>query len=132
MSIHMRPYWTSRVAETRKPKFPAHRGETEVEVAIIGGGLVGCTAALVFASAGIRTALVEARRIGAQASGAGLGVIVPESHLLLTALHAACGRRAARLAWELHRRAAREFAALLRRATIRCDQSPAEVFHYLS
>ncbi|MGE5360254.1 MAG: NAD(P)/FAD-dependent oxidoreductase [Bacteroidales bacterium] len=132
MNIHMRPYWISRLADTRKPRFPAHRGELDAEVAIVGGGLLGCTTALVFASAGVRTALVEAKRIGEHASAAAPGVILPEPSLLLTALHAASGRRSARIAWDLHRRAARDFAALLRRANIRCDQAPADVVHYLS
>jgi glycine/D-amino acid oxidase-like deaminating enzyme len=131
MTTHVRPYWTSRLPDARRPRFPVHRGHAEVDVAIVGGGLVGSTAALVFASAGIRTAVFEAHRIGDQATVGAPGIVVPEPPVLLTALQAACGRRAARAVWEMHRRAAGEFLALLQRAAIRCDVAAAEVHHYL-
>lgn len=45
------------------------------DVVIVGGGVVGCAAACYLARAGVRTILVEAGRIGAEASGRNGGAI---------------------------------------------------------
>jgi len=132
MTARMRPYWTARLADSRKPKFPVLRGPVEAEVAIIGGGLVGCTTAAVFAAAGVRVALVEAKRIGQQATAAAPGVIVPEPVVPLATLNAIHGRRAARGAWEMSRRAAFDFVALLRRLGVRAEIDTVEIANYLS
>lgn len=50
------------------PSFPAIAAETEVDVAIIGGGITGLTAALLLAEAGQRVVLVEARTLGSGVS----------------------------------------------------------------
>jgi len=45
------------------------RGEVSVDVAVLGGGIAGCSAALHLAKRGYRVALLEARHIGYGASG---------------------------------------------------------------
>jgi len=130
MTAHMRPYWDARLA--RKPKFPVLRGPLDTDVAIVGGGLIGCTAAFVFAAAGVRVALVEAGRIGQQATSSAPGVILPEPAVPLATLDAVHGRRAARAMWEMSRRSAFDFVALLRRLGVRADVEQVEVANYLT
>ena len=48
-------------------------GHTSVDVAIIGGGLAGCAAALNLAKRGMSVALFERRTVGSQASGVNFG-----------------------------------------------------------
>ena len=131
MTTCMRPYWTARLAESRKPRFPILRGPVGVDVAIIGGGLVGCATSFVFASAGVRVALVEAKRIGQQATAAAPGVVLPEPAVPLTTLDGMHGRRAARAIWEMTRRAGFDFVSLMRRLGIRADVEPVEISNYL-
>ncbi|MFN2418896.1 MAG: NAD(P)/FAD-dependent oxidoreductase [Candidatus Limnocylindria bacterium] len=45
------------------------------EIVVIGGGIIGCAAAAILADRGARVTLVEARAIGAGASGRNLGAI---------------------------------------------------------
>ena len=45
------PLWRVRFPKSRVPSYPRHRGRLDTEVAIIGGGLTGCTIAYVFAAA---------------------------------------------------------------------------------
>jgi glycine/D-amino acid oxidase-like deaminating enzyme len=47
-----------------------------VDVAIVGGGIVGCACAWMACEAGLSVALFEARRIGAGATAAGMGHLV--------------------------------------------------------
>ncbi|TNF20898.1 MAG: FAD-binding oxidoreductase [Rhodobacteraceae bacterium] len=51
------------------PGFPALEGDAQAEVAVIGGGFTGLSAALHLAEAGVGVTLLEAQRIGWGASG---------------------------------------------------------------
>jgi glycine/D-amino acid oxidase-like deaminating enzyme/nitrite reductase/ring-hydroxylating ferredoxin subunit len=59
-------YWLKSSGEH---KYPALSGHLDCDVAVIGGGIVGATAALMLSREGARVALLEARRIGAGATG---------------------------------------------------------------
>jgi glycine/D-amino acid oxidase-like deaminating enzyme len=59
------PYWL----EDEAPGLPRARHEGHVDVAIVGGGVTGCAAALRLAEAGLRVRLHEQRAIAEGASG---------------------------------------------------------------
>jgi gamma-glutamylputrescine oxidase len=59
------PYWL----EEGIPDRPAPRHEGRVDVAVVGGGVTGCSAALRLAEAGLRVRVHEQRRIAEGASG---------------------------------------------------------------
>ncbi len=61
----MDPYWL----EDEVPAYPAARHDGRVDVAIVGGGVTGCSAALRLAEAGLRVRVHEERRIAEGASG---------------------------------------------------------------
>src|SRR5687768_5257735 len=48
-----------------------------VDVAIIGGGVIGCACAWMLARAGLSVTLYERGRLGAEASGASAGILAP-------------------------------------------------------
>jgi len=52
-----------------RPSYPAFTGEMQTDVAIIGGGFTGLSAAYHLARGGVRVALFEKRRFGGGASG---------------------------------------------------------------
>jgi glycine/D-amino acid oxidase-like deaminating enzyme len=60
------PTWE---AEIERPERPQHRGRLEVDVAVIGGGIAGLTAAYHLAKDGRRVAVFEKDRIAGSASG---------------------------------------------------------------
>jgi glycine/D-amino acid oxidase-like deaminating enzyme/Rieske Fe-S protein len=53
----------------KRTEFPILEGNIEVDVAIIGGGITGITAALQLTNAGKRVAILEARRVGGGTTG---------------------------------------------------------------
>lgn len=59
------------------PNTPSFTGEARVDIAIVGGGLTGVSAALHAAQAGARIALLEANTIGWGASGRNFGQMTP-------------------------------------------------------
>ena len=89
---------------------------------IIGGGLTGCTIACVFATAGVSVAVLERDRIG-RGMGAvcSLGLLRQEPDADFQDVVQTHGVRAARHVWQDTRRASLDFAATLRRLSVRCD-----------
>jgi glycine/D-amino acid oxidase-like deaminating enzyme len=127
--VYGRSPWIDRFPKSRVPSYPKLRGELSIDVAIVGGGLTGCMTAYALAAAGIKVALVEADRIGRGASGGSNGWITQDPATSYATTEAAIGRRSARHAWQAWRRAALDFAALLRRLEIktRAESHPALV-----
>jgi glycine/D-amino acid oxidase-like deaminating enzyme len=101
------------------PAYARQRGDLEVDVAIVGGGLTGCATAYAFAAAGVSVALFEADRIGRD-SGRSAGWITTEPPAPFLHLDAAVGRRASRQGWQTWRRAALDLQALIRRLDLKC------------
>ena len=61
----MEPYWLDDAPAVR----PGPRHDGRVDVAIVGGGITGCSCALALASAGLRVRVHDARGIAEGASG---------------------------------------------------------------
>jgi sarcosine oxidase len=68
--------WSATVAEPEIQTRP-FSGEATVDVAIVGGGYTGLSAALSLAEAGARVALLEAHTFGFGASGRNGGQVIP-------------------------------------------------------
>ncbi len=74
------------------PAFPDFTGQGQVDVAIIGGGIAGLSAALHLAESGLKVTLLEANEIGWGASGRNGGQVNPGLKPAPRALEAAYGK----------------------------------------
>lgn len=125
------PLWLDRFPPGRRPDWPRHRGHLDVPVAIVGGGLTGCTIAWAFASAGVDVAVFEANRIGQGMGGMrSLGLLRPEPEADFQDVVGAYGKRAARHLWREIRRASLDFAAALRRLGVGCDLGASDAIRF--
>jgi glycine/D-amino acid oxidase-like deaminating enzyme len=120
MTKYGRSPWIDRFPKSRVPAHPRQRGPLKSDVVIIGGGLTGCATAYAFAVAGIKIVLVEAGQVGRANSGSSSGWISEDPGVPFADLEKALGARGARRAWQGWRRAALDFAALLRRLDVKC------------
>jgi glycine/D-amino acid oxidase-like deaminating enzyme len=116
--------WIDQFPKSRVPTYPKHRGPLKVDVVVIGGGLTGCATAYAFAAAGIKVALFEAGRLGQGASGFSTGWLAEEPGVGFADLEKTAGLRAARHGFQAWRRAALDFAALVKRLDIKCHLTP--------
>jgi glycine/D-amino acid oxidase-like deaminating enzyme len=116
--------WLDWFARSRVPAYAPYRGATEAGVVVVGGGLTGCLTAYALAAAGERVVLVEADRIGRGSTSLASGWVSEEPGISFVDLDRAIGRRFARYAWQTWRRAALDFAALVRRLNIKCHLEP--------
>lgn len=126
--VYGRSPWVDRVQKSRVPSYPSHRATGQAgqaDVAIIGGGLTGCATAYACAAAGMSVVLFEADRVGRAATAAAPGWVTGEPPVTFGTLEAAVGRRGARQVFQTWRRAALDFAALVRRLELKCGIEPA-------
>ncbi|HTM26289.1 MAG TPA: FAD-binding oxidoreductase [Vicinamibacterales bacterium] len=72
-----RSYWLDTF-QGAAPKLPPLRGTHRADVAIVGGGVTGCAAALLFARAGATVALAESARIGRGSTAASTALLMQE------------------------------------------------------
>jgi glycine/D-amino acid oxidase-like deaminating enzyme len=82
-----------------------NRLDGPVDVAVVGGGVTGCAAALVLARAGLRVRLHEAREISSGASGRSGGFALRGGAMLYTVARRELGAKRAKQYWQLTERA---------------------------
>jgi glycine/D-amino acid oxidase-like deaminating enzyme len=121
MTKYGRSPWLDGFPKSRVPSYPRHRGSMEIEAVIVGGGLTGCAAAYAFATAGVKVMLLEAGQIGRGSTASDAGWIADDPGIALADLERLLGVRDARRAWQAWRRAALDFATLLRRLDVKCS-----------
>jgi glycine/D-amino acid oxidase-like deaminating enzyme len=73
---HDRSLWSATVREAALATEP-FTGDSRIDLAVIGGGITGCSAALSAAESGASVVLLEAKTIGWGASGRNGGQVIP-------------------------------------------------------
>jgi glycine/D-amino acid oxidase-like deaminating enzyme len=97
-------YWLD-VFRRRVPRLPSLRGPHQADIAIVGGGVTGCAAALLFARAGARAVLVEARHIGRGSTAVSTALLMQEPDVDFGELADRYGTQGARRIWACSRAA---------------------------
>ena len=96
-------YPASYYAATRTPidPFPALKGEVRADVAVVGGGYMGLSAALHMAEKGLSVVVLEAHRVGFGASGRNGGQVGSGQRQDQVWIEKAVGRDHARRLWDM-------------------------------
>jgi glycine/D-amino acid oxidase-like deaminating enzyme/nitrite reductase/ring-hydroxylating ferredoxin subunit len=102
------------------PEHPPLGSDLEVDVVVVGGGIVGLTAAWLLQQAGRRVALVEARRIGHQVTGRSTGKVTSQHGLIYGRLIKAFGEEGARIYAAANEAAIAQVASLVEGQGIAC------------
>lgn len=103
------------------PRRPALSGSTGCDVAVVGGGLAGLSAALELAERGFDVVLLEAREIGSGASGRNGGQAIHGLACDPSTVEAQLGLDDARRVWAMSIEALDLLRARIRRHAIDCD-----------
>ena len=110
-----RSYWLDTF-HGEAQRFPTLRRDVDADVAIVGGGITGCSAALLFARAGARVVLVDAHRIGRGSTAASTALLMQEPDVDFRHLADRYGTAVTRRIWHCSRQAVDDFATFLRDA----------------
>jgi gamma-glutamylputrescine oxidase len=122
-----RSYYAASSPETAEPPRPPLKGECRVDVAVVGAGVAGCSAALHFAQRGYEVALLEAHRVGFGASGRSGGQLIFGLAVGQKSLIAQAGRETARRLFDMSVEALDLTQSLIRDHSIECDYRPNHV-----
>jgi glycine/D-amino acid oxidase-like deaminating enzyme len=97
-------FWLDRFRGT-PPAFPKLDQHVVADVAIVGGGITGCTCAYLLAQSGARVVLLEALEIGRGSTAASTALLMQETDVDFTDLAVRYGKVTARAIWHESRRA---------------------------
>jgi gamma-glutamylputrescine oxidase len=114
------PTWYEASAPPAVPR-PQLKGDLTADVAVIGAGYAGLSAALHLAKAGLGTILLEAHTVGSGASGRNGGQIHSGQRQDQEVLEASLGKPAARQLWDLAEEAKALVRDLIAEHAIACD-----------
>jgi gamma-glutamylputrescine oxidase len=120
-------YYNASSPASLQPARPPLAGTVEADIAVIGGGLAGCSAALHLAKRGFKVALLEANFVGYGASGRSGGQTIFGLAAGQQALTAQVGRDDARRLFEMSIEALDLNQSLIREHGIECDYRPNHV-----
>lgn len=126
----MRPVESFWVGTAPDVSFPTLSGDIAVDVAVIGGGIVGLTTALLVKQSGRSVAVIEARRIGRQATGNSTAKVTSQHAAIYAQLIRSHGRDGAQAYADANQAAVERVAGLVQALAIDCDleRKPAYVF----
>ena len=108
----------------RRQRFPALQSNIDADVAIVGGGLAGLSAAVELADRGYAVVLLEAREVGWGASGRNGGQAIAGLACDQSVIEAQLGREASRRVWDMTLEALRLIGERRERFAIDCDWRP--------
>ncbi|HYI35151.1 MAG TPA: FAD-dependent oxidoreductase [Thermoleophilaceae bacterium] len=103
------------------PRFDRLEGDVEADVAVLGGGLVGITTALLLQEAGMDTVLVEASRLGTGVSGHTTAKVSSQHGLKYSSLRSTYGEETARTYGQANQAALEWIARRVEEHGIDCD-----------
>lgn len=105
----------------RRQRFPVLQSNVDADVAVVGGGLAGLSAAIELADRGYRVVLLEARQVGWGASGRNGGQAIAGLACDHSVLESQLGRADARRVWDMTMEALRLIGQRRERFGIECD-----------
>jgi glycine/D-amino acid oxidase-like deaminating enzyme len=103
---------------------PRLHGDHDVDVAIVGGGVTGCSCAYLFAKSGLRVALVDAGEIARGSTIASTALVMQEPDVDFTVLAERYGKSVAERIWKQTRRATRALLRTLDRLDAEIGMEP--------
>lgn len=122
-----RTYWNATAKATG---FPQLLGDIDVDVAIVGGGIVGITTARFLKDKGLTVAVIEGRQVGRQVTGKSTAKISSQHGLIYQSLERKFGEHRARLYGEAQETAIRKIQQVAGQYEIDCDIEPKAAYTY--
>ncbi len=121
------PYWLDSTPAT---DYPTLDRDVQVDVAIVGGGLVGITSAYLLKQAGLKVAVVEADRIAQGTTGHTTAKLTSQHDLFYSKLIKQMGQEKAQQYAEANEQAINFVEQLVQEREIECDFSRQAAYIY--
>jgi glycine/D-amino acid oxidase-like deaminating enzyme len=123
----LQPYWLASTSET---KYPSLEEDIHVDVAIVGGGMVGITSAYLLKKEGFKVAIIEASRILQGTTGYTTAKVTSQHSFIYDKTKRSLGEEIARQYAEANEYAIDFMEQIIRENSIECDftRCPAYVY----
>jgi glycine/D-amino acid oxidase-like deaminating enzyme/nitrite reductase/ring-hydroxylating ferredoxin subunit len=115
--LEHRSVWLATVDQ---PRYPALQDDLDVDLAVVGGGIVGLTTALLARREGLRVAVLEARQVGSGTSGKTTGKVTSQHSMIYDTLLQRHGEDKARAYAEANEAGVHQVARLADELGIDC------------
>jgi glycine/D-amino acid oxidase-like deaminating enzyme/nitrite reductase/ring-hydroxylating ferredoxin subunit len=122
-------YWAD---SSSFPRFPAFKNELEVDVAIVGAGITGITAAYLFKKAGYRVALIERGRCGGFDTSNTTAHVTCVTDSRLSDLVSKFGKKSAKSIWDGGNAAFTQMEENVTAEKIKCEFVRVPGYYHLS
>lgn len=120
-------YWL----ETSNPQtFPKLTEEISTDVAIIGGGIAGLTAAYILQESGLKVAVIEKHTLASGTTGKTTGKVTTQHGLIYAELMQKFGQKKAKIYADSYKAAMQNIQDLIQKEHIDCGWTPQDNFVY--
>ena len=123
----METLWTK--TDSAAPRPPLY-GDTEAEVAVIGGGMAGILTALLLHERGVRAVVLEAGRVGSGTTSCTTAKITSQHGVIYAGLIERFGREKAQQYARANQRAVESYARVVKQYDIGCDFEKTDAILY--
>jgi len=120
-------YWLDSIEGA---KYPTLSDDVTVDVAIVGAGIAGLTAAYLLKESGLTVAVIEKDTVGAGVSGHTTGKITSQHNLIYTKLKDRLGEETASIYGNANEAALAEIERIIRKEKLDCDFRREDNFVY--
>jgi glycine/D-amino acid oxidase-like deaminating enzyme/nitrite reductase/ring-hydroxylating ferredoxin subunit len=121
-------FWIDTTADTH---FPPIRNEVRVDVAVLGGGIAGLTAAALLRRAGLNVAVVEAGRVIKRVSGCTTAMVTSAHGIIYRYLITHFGKDGAQIYADANQAAIEQIADFIQQQNIYCDFKRASAYTFI-
>jgi glycine/D-amino acid oxidase-like deaminating enzyme len=111
-------YWLS---STKDPKYPTLRGELEVDVAIVGGGIAGLTTAYLLKQKGLKVVVLEEKTVASGVTGHTTGKVTSQHNLCYYKIQKDLGTDTAKAYGKGNQAAIVQIEEIIKKEKINCD-----------
>ena len=114
-------WWYTTLLGTEDPIRPPLAADIKTDVAVVGAGMAGLTAAMRLADSGCKVALIDRNICGGSTTGKSAGFLTPDSELELSQILRRFGREGAHHLWQVPEKGIELIAETVRAHGIECD-----------
>ena len=117
-------WWYTTLLGSENPIRAPLAADIKTEVAVVGAGMAGLTAAMRLSEAGRKVVLIDRNICGGSTTGKSAGFLTPDSELELSQILRRFGREGAHHLWQVPEKGIETIVATVKAHGIQCDLRP--------